>query len=50
MELTRDKIDEAKEILIGGKNKCFCPDADYKWAIDIIKEALLNGYDIVKVC
>ena len=48
MELSQDKIQEAKEILCKGKEHCFDP-ADYDWAIRVIKQAFSEGYDIVKV-
>ena len=48
--LTKDKILEAKDIIIKGKEKCFNPDTDFSWALEVLRTAFKNGYDIVKVC
>ena len=47
MKITKDKINEAKEIIIKGKEKCFS-DSDWNWAIELLKQAFEEGYDLIK--
>ena len=47
MTITDDKINEAKEIIIKGKDKCFS-DSDWNWAIEVLRQAFESGYDLVR--
>lgn len=49
MELTRDKIQEAQNIIRIGKDKCLS-DAEWNWAIEVLQLAFNNGYAVVKIC
>lgn len=47
MELTRDKIEEATDIIRKGKDKCF-NETDWNWAFEVLQMAFNNGYSVVK--